>query len=670
MLYSFDTFQLDTISTKLYKNSKLICDDEKIIRVLHILCDKYPEVADKQLIIDKIWPEQVVTEWSLSRLISDTRQLLGDNGKDQSHIKTVRGRGFRLNTHVEVQQATVAGNPPVVASAKQKQSVRAFLLVFALIIFSTSIYYFNSTVHVKSPVRKLPLKLAVLPVLSDSANNINDWVKYGLMSMVSEQLKQYSSFQVIPVEEIIRTFPAEWSKAENKPGNFQIFDKICGQLGCSQLLKIHYKQQNEKEIVNYQIIESHSQSAIYEFSSPDVIDTTDKLLDHLAVELIPQEKEIIPLKSTYSHNHKANRDYAIGVHELYGGEIYAARNYLLLALRRQPDFFWAKAYLAEVHYRAGEYTKASSAIEALETVKLSAEQSYFLQHLRSNILYSEGDIEKSLQISRSLKSNSYARQNPFLMGNELLNIGSSLQALGQYTEAIIPLLESIKTFQNAGYISGKGKALFNLANAYYTLQQTDKAEKYYQQARDIFIRFGLTGYLLMCRHQLVTMKMDRGELENVVSELQSLIESYRKVGDPQGELTARVDMINVTLLEKNYSRAIDEIERLLPELEKSEFSYLKNHAIKLAVKAMVMSNQHDRAEQLISQMEGDWSDNRPSFALIPAHIKYMKGNIQGALALTRELKASLGDNWTSAHEDIVKEMEKSLETGEIYHLEY
>ena len=75
-------------------------DDEKTIRVLSILCKHYPEVVDKEVLIFHLWAGQIVTDWSLSKLVSDVRQLLGDSGKDQEHIKSMRVKGFRFNCKV------------------------------------------------------------------------------------------------------------------------------------------------------------------------------------------------------------------------------------------------------------------------------------------------------------------------------------------------------------------------------------------------------------------------------------------------------------------------------------------------------------------------------------------------------------------------------------------
>ncbi len=100
MYYQFDKYLVDHVKSKIYLDGELISDDEKSVKLVCLLCAGYPDVVEKQTLIESLWPDQVVTDWSLSKLVSDVRQLLGDNGKDQGYIKTIRGKGFKFNSEV------------------------------------------------------------------------------------------------------------------------------------------------------------------------------------------------------------------------------------------------------------------------------------------------------------------------------------------------------------------------------------------------------------------------------------------------------------------------------------------------------------------------------------------------------------------------------------------
>jgi len=660
MFYQFGDYQLDLNIQKLYRGKTLITDDDKTLKALIILCDSYPELVEKDKLIEELWPNQVVTDWSLSKLISDIRQLLGDSGKDQEHIKTIRGRGFRLNIPVQKVDAITPQESNKVNRFSFSHIVMT-IAVLGLIILGVLYFPKRSTDNESQN----HYRVAVLPITSDNALKTDDWVKYGLMSMASEQLEQYTSIQTIPVSNIINVY-----KDTPYPSESALFDSICSQLGCSHVIVIKYRLENQTPVLGYKIISENFNSTVSEFVNKDIISTTDMLLDHLAAELIPTETDRISLDKTFSNDNKTNRSYAIGVHELYSGDLRSARNYLELALERSPDFFWAKAYLAEVDYRSGNLAVVSESIQNMSQLGLSPEQSYFLEHLYSNVLYSQGKLEDSLAVTKKLTNNSYAMKDPLLMGNELLNIGSSLQALGKTEEAIEYLEKSRHQYSTAGFGSGEGRVLFNLANVYLVSSQREQAINYYQQAREIFIKFGLTGYALMAKHQIATTNIYLGKIQNAEGELRLLINSYKEIGDKEGELTAYLDLANASFAKRDFNETTSRIEILLKELDGSEFHSLINQSLTLSVRCYLELGMLERAEANFNLIEGSWTDIRPAFALIAAHIEHDKGNLENAVNVAHKIKSDLASQWTDAHQHILDQIERSLGNNKVTPLNY
>ena len=575
MHYQFEHFLVDKINCKLYQNGEVISDDEKTVNLLELLCSNYPKVVEKDKLIESLWPDQVVTDWSLSKLVSDVRQQLGDTGKDQGYIKTVRGKGFRLNAEARLIDKDV---PSQKTGSKAKSKTHSLLvkalliLLFGILLFV--IYSQITSDHRKDGSAQAPIRVAVLPVASESSDPIDDWIKYGIMSMASVQLAQYDSIQTLPVATVIGVASGLSEQMEEYQETY--FEDICGQIGCSHLVLIkHASDINNDSTLSYQIFEKEKSSVISEFVQRDVLDATDMLLDHLVSDLIPSEKYDISLEKTFSNDKKANRDYAIGVNDLLSGDIRAAKVYLEQAIERVPSFFWAKAYLAEVHYRSGQLSTSKELIEKLKLEQPNDKQRYFLEHLMSNVLYALGQLDESLNISIGLQTNPFAMSDPLLMGNELLNIGSSYQAKGDLIQAQSYLEKSLKKYQSAKYGSGEGKALFNLANVFLASSEEKKAVEYYQKAREVFIRYQMNGYALMAKHQIATTSIELGRVQYAESELRLLVGSYQKIGDLQGELKAEMDLIYVSIAKSNYQEAVNRAEDLLPSIELSEFSYLK-----------------------------------------------------------------------------------------------
>jgi DNA-binding winged helix-turn-helix (wHTH) protein len=78
----------------LRKQGQVIPLAERQFKLLLLLASASPASLSKKQLAEAIWDDVVVSDWSLFRLISDTRQLLGDDGEAQQIIKTSRGIGF------------------------------------------------------------------------------------------------------------------------------------------------------------------------------------------------------------------------------------------------------------------------------------------------------------------------------------------------------------------------------------------------------------------------------------------------------------------------------------------------------------------------------------------------------------------------------------------------
>ncbi|MDT3309487.1 response regulator [Shewanella vaxholmensis] len=97
MHYTFRTFMLDVQNRTLHYNSERINCDERVILLISLLIEAYPEHCDQAFLLEKIWPNTVVSSWSVARLISDTRKLFTSAGLDIPIIQTLHGRGYRLS---------------------------------------------------------------------------------------------------------------------------------------------------------------------------------------------------------------------------------------------------------------------------------------------------------------------------------------------------------------------------------------------------------------------------------------------------------------------------------------------------------------------------------------------------------------------------------------------
>ena len=101
MLYSFDDFVLDTDRFVLSRDGRKIALRPKVFDLLAYLAERPRQIAGKDEILDRLWPDVQVEESSLTQCISNLRRALGS---DAEHlIKTVPRRGYVLDADVRLE---------------------------------------------------------------------------------------------------------------------------------------------------------------------------------------------------------------------------------------------------------------------------------------------------------------------------------------------------------------------------------------------------------------------------------------------------------------------------------------------------------------------------------------------------------------------------------------
>ena len=78
---------------------------------LLLLVEQRGTLLDKDFLLQALWPDVVVDENSLAKVISEVRRALGEEPRDSGCIVTVPRRGYRFVAEVEVHRD--AGTAPV-----------------------------------------------------------------------------------------------------------------------------------------------------------------------------------------------------------------------------------------------------------------------------------------------------------------------------------------------------------------------------------------------------------------------------------------------------------------------------------------------------------------------------------------------------------------------------
>lgn len=184
--YKLDHHILDPIAMKLVDatNNQLISEDEKLIAAMTLLASRYPEVVTKDELMKTIWPGLIVTDWSITRFIADTRKLLGKN----HHIKTVHGRGYRYNHPVirlGINDDLLSTSQKSLTSKKAGYVPYPYLvMLFIVLCLLLLIHNLNiSSVHKNTP------SIALVPVDIKNENPAWGW---GIAAFLSEKIRDHS----------------------------------------------------------------------------------------------------------------------------------------------------------------------------------------------------------------------------------------------------------------------------------------------------------------------------------------------------------------------------------------------------------------------------------------------------------------------------------------------
>jgi class 3 adenylate cyclase/DNA-binding winged helix-turn-helix (wHTH) protein/tetratricopeptide (TPR) repeat protein len=100
-VYSFDEWQLDTRLNELRCAGKPLKLEPRVFDVLVYLIEHRDRTVSTKELIEHVWPEQFITDAALARSIVAARRAIGDSGRLQRCIKTLRNRGYRFVAPVE-----------------------------------------------------------------------------------------------------------------------------------------------------------------------------------------------------------------------------------------------------------------------------------------------------------------------------------------------------------------------------------------------------------------------------------------------------------------------------------------------------------------------------------------------------------------------------------------
>ncbi len=127
-------YELDEEAYELRRDGARVALEPKVLDLLLALVSARDRLVTKQELFERVWPGTLVVESALTRAMSLARVAIGDSGQRQALIETVSGRGYRWRASVSL--ASERRALPAVEPAPAPARLRRVALVAAALAAS------------------------------------------------------------------------------------------------------------------------------------------------------------------------------------------------------------------------------------------------------------------------------------------------------------------------------------------------------------------------------------------------------------------------------------------------------------------------------------------------------------------------------------------------------
>lgn len=100
MILRFGDFELSAATRLLSRGGEPVHVEPKVLDLLILLAANRDRFVPRDELMDSLWPDAIVGEAALSRLVKEARRAVDDDGTRQEVLRTVHGRGFQFVAEV------------------------------------------------------------------------------------------------------------------------------------------------------------------------------------------------------------------------------------------------------------------------------------------------------------------------------------------------------------------------------------------------------------------------------------------------------------------------------------------------------------------------------------------------------------------------------------------
>jgi DNA-binding winged helix-turn-helix (wHTH) protein len=460
VVYQFEAFEVDDREFRISEGGKAVQVEPKVLRLLLYLIENRNRLVRKQELLDKVWPDAVVTENALTRAIGLLRKALKDDTHVPRFIETVPMAGYRLIAKVSVVEESpavkpVTGAEPATTSTEGKAgfwgSSKWILAAVLLVLAAAGGGVWLVAAHRMKPV----LTERDTIVLADFANSTGDAVFDGTLRQgLSVQLEQSPFLSIVSEGRIQQTLKMMGQPADAKltraiarelcqrEGSKAVLDGSIAQIGTQYLLTL--------KAVNCSTGDTLASAEAQASDKNHVLDalgkTASEMRNKLGESLSTVQKFDTPLEQATTGSLEALQAYRLGVRAAAGSDSAAAVPFFQRAIYLDPNFAMAYTSLGINYRNLGETTLGSENIRKAYELReqVSEPEKFFIES--DYFLVTVGNLEKAAQVYE-IWAQSYPRDWVPRVG--LVGVYGKL---GEYDKALAEAQESVRLSPTAlGY---------------------------------------------------------------------------------------------------------------------------------------------------------------------------------------------------------------------------
>jgi eukaryotic-like serine/threonine-protein kinase len=476
MIYRFDLYEVDDLEFRFTAGDAPVPLEPKVLRLLIYLIENRSRLVRKQELLDKVWPDAMVTENALTRTVGLLRKALNEDSRKPQYIETVPTVGYRFIGKVTVVEQSPAVAPAAVESTSASERFRASTLWVVASALLLTVTAAGTSLYLHHGKKVLSERDTI--VLADFDNSTGDPVfDETLRRGMAVQLAQSPYLSLIQDDHIQQVLRQMGQPADTRLGpaiareicvrtsSAAVLDGSISPLGSQYVLDLRARDcQNGKVLAEEQVQATRKEDVLHALDQ-----IAGRFRTRLGESLSTVEKYDTPLAEVTTSSLEALKAYSLGRKMESQGLQAGALPFYSRAVELDPNFAVAYWTMSDLYAHTQQPEHAAEAVRKAYALrdKVSERERFGIEI--SYYWYGTGELEKAVS-SLELMRQAYPR-NP----NSYRALGVIYRWLGNFDKALEESREAYRLTKDN---------LQNLAADYVNLNRLDEAEAIYREAED------------------------------------------------------------------------------------------------------------------------------------------------------------------------------------------